>query len=333
MRHAILRWPASADRPASYCGMLCGFPSALLLAMLVLSGCSGCGPHSSSSAQLELTWGRRGVSKGRFQKPRAMAIDDRDQLYIVDKAGRIQVYTSDGKYLRGWRTPEIANGKPSGLSFDRAGNLMVADTHYYRVLFYTPAGKLLEDRTIGGTLGHGPGEFGFVTDAVQDSAGNYYIAEYGEYDRIQKFASDGRFLLQWGSHGSQRGQFIRPQNLAIDSEDRIWVADACNHRIQVFDASGDKPKLVRIWGQQGSGVGQLSYPYDLALDGRGHVYVCEFGNHRIQKFTLDGRSLGCWGTSGRNEGQLSRPWALVIDSKHRIDVLDTYNNRVHRIRF
>jgi len=305
-----------------------------MLALLpALVGCHQAASSDSDMRHLIAVWGRRGIAAGRLQKPRAMTIDDRDQLYIVDMSGRIQVYTTAGKYLRGWRTPAIKLGKPSGLSFDRHGHLMVADTHYFRVLFYTPEGQLLGDKTIGGTLGHGPGEFNFVTDAVQDSHDNYYIAEYGEYDRIQKFTADGKFIFQWGSHGNDPGQFVRPQNLAIDARDRIWVADACNHRIQVFDATGATARLVGIWGRQGTAVGCLSYPYDLALDGQGHVYVCEFGNQRIQKFTLDGKSLGCWGHPGRGRGQLSRPWAIALDSQQRLYVLDTYNHRVQCVRF
>ena len=292
----------------------------------------GCTPNFSPPSKPDLVWGRRGLSEGRLQKPRAMAIDDQDQLYIVDFTGRIQVYDTDGQYLRGWRTPASENGKPTGLSIDNNGNLLVADTHYYRILVYSPMGELLEEQGMGGTCSFEPGEFTLVTDAVQDSQGNYYVSEYGEYDRIQKFSPDREFLYQWGSHGSEPGQFIRPQNLAVDDQDFIWVADACNHRIQVFDATGDEAKLVKIWGREGDELGELSYPYDLVLDGRGHLLVAEFGNHRIQKFTLDGRSLGSWGTNGRREGELFQPWALVLDSQDRIHILDTYNHRVQRIR-
>ncbi len=73
--------------------------------------------------------------------------------------------------------------------------------------------------------------------------------------------------------------------MAIDRDDHIWVADAVNHRIQVFDPRGT---LLNIWGEHGSEPGKLSYPYDLALDGEGRVYVSEHGNHRVQKFTLTG---------------------------------------------
>jgi len=301
----------------------------VLIPPLAAVALSGCTRDSRSTGTLEKTWGRLGIGEGRLQKPRAMAIDAQDRLYIVDMTARIQVFSADGEYVRGWRTPTRRNGRPSGLTIDCDGLVLVADTHYFRVLCFTPEGRLLPDRTIGGTNGSEPGQFGFVTDAVRDSRKNMYIAEYGEFDRVQKFSPAGRFLLQWGSHGRQPGQFIRPQNLAVDRHDRIWVADACNHRIQVFDGDGT---LVRLWGSQGRAPGALYYPYDLALDGHGHLYVCEFGNHRVQKFTLDGRSLGCWGVNGRREGQLNNPWALVCDSRGRVHVLDTNNHRVHRIR-
>jgi DNA-binding beta-propeller fold protein YncE len=292
-----------------------------------LAAVSGCDDNPSAGS-LDLVWGRRGISPGRLQKPRAMAIDGDDLVYIVDMTARIQVFTTDGQYVRGWQTPVHVNGRPTGISIDRRGNVLVPDTHYYRLLVYSPRGELLE--TLGGTLGNGPGEFGLVTDALEDSAGNLYVSEYGEFDRIQKFSPGPKrkFLLEWGGHGPEPTQFARPQSMAIDAENRIWVADACNHRIQVFDTSG---RLLRVWGTQGSQPGQLSYPYGLLLDGMGHAYVSEFGNHRVQKFTLEGRSLGSFGRAGRAPGELLSPWAVARDSAGRIHVLDTNNHRVQRI--
>jgi DNA-binding beta-propeller fold protein YncE len=286
--------------------------------------------RGATDGQAELVWGEIGITPGKLQKPRAAAIDAADQVYLVDMTARIQVYDPLGNYLRGWQTPESKNGRPSGLSFNNEGLLLVADTHYYRVLFYTPEGRLLENRTIGGVQGHGPGEFGFVTDAVQDSQGNYYVAEYGDNDRIQKFDAQGNYLLQWGGPGEGVGQFRRPQNLAIDGENRIWVADSCNHRIQVFDAQG---QFRFAWGEEGSEPGQLYYPYDLVLGEDETIYLCEFGNHRVQKFTWDGKLLGTWGVEGRAPGQLNNPWALVRDSRGRLDVVDSNNHRVQRVHF
>ena len=299
-----------------------------LVAGSLVAATTGCRRSAATDSPPEKVWGRLGGGDGQFSKPRALAIDAEDRLYIVDMTARIQVFDADGNFIRGWQTPEYAHGRPTGLTIAPDGNLLVADTHYYRILTYTPKGELLADRTLGGTMGPGPGEFGFVTDAVRDAEGNYYVSEYGEYDRIQKFTPEGKFVLQWGGHGSEPGQFLRPQHLELDSQGQLWVADACNHRIQIFDSEG---KLVRMWGAQGSAPGQLSYPYCLILDGDGHVYISEFGNNRVQKFTLDGESLACWGKEGRRPGQLFNPWAIVLDSRGRLHVLDSNNHRVQRI--
>jgi DNA-binding beta-propeller fold protein YncE len=300
-----------------------------LLALLVgtpiaaaLGGCS----ESNSIGSLDLVWGRRGISDGRLQKPRAMTIDRDDLLYIVDMTARIQVFTTDGEFVRGWQTPTHTNGRPTGISIDRQGNVLVPDTHYFRVLVYSPQGDLLE--TLGGTFGNAPGEFGLITDVLEDDAGNWYVSEYGEYDRIQKFSAERDFVLEWGGHGAEPMQFSRPQGMAIDENNHIWVADACNHRVQVFDTGG---ALVRLWGSYGRQPGQMAYPYGLLLGQEGHVYVTEFGNSRVQKFTREGQSLGCWGSVGRADGELLNPWTLVQDSQGRIHVLDTNNHRVQRI--
>jgi hypothetical protein len=298
----------------------------------MLAASVGCIPAVSSQPRVELVWGTQGAAHGQFQKPRAIAVDGEDRLFIVDMTGRIQVFDRHGEFERAWNTPDSTNGKPSGLSVDGEGNLLVADTHYFRVLVYRTDGLLLEDRTLGGTCGRGPGEFHFVTDAVRDSEGNLYVAEYGEFDRIQKFDPEGNFLFQWGGPGSEPGQFFRPQNLQVDEQDQIWVVDSCNHRIQVFDARQEPVRLVDHWGEHGSGLGQLSYPYDLVLAPEGIIYVCEFGNHRIQKFTRDGQSLGVRGGPGRDAGQFAQPWGLVRDSQGTLHVLDTYNHRVQRLR-
>jgi DNA-binding beta-propeller fold protein YncE len=304
------------------------FRHSVIAFLLCLPTFVGCLDGTPSEGKLELVWGERGLSAGRLQKPRAMTIDAQDHLYLVDITARIQVFTADGQYLRGWQTPEQQFGRPTGLTIGRDGNVLVADTHYFRVLIYSPQGDLL--KTIGGKQGHGPGEFGFVTDVVQDAAGNYYVSEYGDYDRIQKFTPQGEYILEWGGHGSEPGQFLRPQNMVLDEKkDEIWVADACNHRIQVFDTSG---KLLKMWGTKGHEPGELSYPYDLAFGRDDELYIVEYGNHRVQKFTRDGQSLACWGTHGRGEGQFHNPWGLVCDSRGRIHVLDTNNHRVQRTR-
>ncbi|WP_422926215.1 NHL repeat-containing protein [Singulisphaera sp. PoT] len=290
---------------------------------LAFSGCD-----LGGRALPELVWGIHGTRPGWLHKPRVAAFDAQDHLYLADLTDRIQVFDRDGKFIRSWRTPDFNVDGPSGLTIDRLGRLLVADTHFYRVLVYSPEGEILFQ--IGdGVQGTTPGRFGYPTDVVIDKAGNFYVADYGDNDRIQVFSPKGEWLREWGGHGYALGQFLKPRALAIDEQDRIYVADSCNHRIQVFDTQG---KLLKSWGTRGSAPGQLSYPYDLAL-GPDHVlYVCEYGNHRVQKFTLDGRPLGVWGRAGRGKGELNNPFALAVDGKGAVSVIDSNNHRVQRFR-
>jgi DNA-binding beta-propeller fold protein YncE len=296
------------------------------LLLLAMGASAGCDLRERDVP--ERVWGIHGNKPGWIHKPRVAAFDSQDLLFIADLTDRIQVFDRDGNYVRGWRTPDFNVDGPSGLTVDRYQRLLVADTHFYRVLVYSPKGELLFQ--IGdGVQGTTPGRFGYPTDVVIDHAGNFYVSEYGENDRIQVFSPDRTWLRQWGGHGYEPGQFLRPRALAIDSNDRIFVADSCNHRIQVFDTDG---KLLAIWGRRGTAPGEMSYPYDLAIGPDGCLYVCEYGNQRVQKFTLDGKSLGIWGEPGRAPGQLNNPWALAVDRQGSVSVIDSNNHRVQRFK-
>ena len=77
------------------------------------------GAKSSSGAfgQVELVWGQHGGQDGFFKKPRAIAISDQDQLYIVDKSARIQVFDRQGDYLRGWEDACMEIRQANGVEF------------------------------------------------------------------------------------------------------------------------------------------------------------------------------------------------------------------------
>lgn len=296
------------------------------LSCCVAAVCAGCGFRAGSPA--EKVWGLHGIKDGRLHKPRVAAFDGEDQLYIADLTDRIQVFDREGNYLRGWHTPALNVDGPSGLTVDRLGRVLVADTHFYRVLIYDREGNL--ERQIGdGIQGDSPGRFGYPTDVVIDRAGNFYVSEYGENDRIQVFSPQGEWLRQWGGPGSEPGEFLRPRAMAINDRDEIFVADSCNHRIQVFDTSG---RMLRMWGARGTEPGMMAFPYDICIGPDGSVYVCEYGNSRVQKFTQDGKPLGVWGTYGRGDGQLFNPWALAVDHQGAVSVIDSSNHRVQRFR-
>ncbi|MFT5491323.1 MAG: DNA-binding beta-propeller fold protein YncE [Limisphaerales bacterium] len=114
----------------------------------------------------------------------------------------------------------------------------------------------------------------------------------------------------------------------MDSLDRVYVADSCNHRIQIFLPDG---KFLWAYGRAGSGVGELSYPYDIRIDGAGNQYVCEFGNSRLQIFDADRKSIEVIGGPGPEPGRFANPWSIVLDSKGNVYVADSANHRVQKL--
>ena len=286
---------------------------------------TGCGP----SKEPDLVWGKRGVLDGDVVRPRAAVIDNQDRLWIVDFTARIQAYSLDGDYLGPtFTTPDFRNGRPSGLGITRDGKLIVCDSHYNCIRIYDADGTELQK--IGGDKGNGPGQFGYVSDTVQDADGFFYVSEFGINERITKLDAAGKFVMSWGKSGTAEGEFNRIRALAIGPDGLLYVADSCNHRIQVFQKTGEFAKSI---GSEGGGSGELKYPYDLAFGPKGDLYVVERGNHRVQKFSAAGVSLGTWGGPGRLPGQFADPWALVVDKKGRIHVIDTENHRVQQIKF
>ncbi len=294
----------------------------LASAAVVVAGCGG------PSAEPDLVWGKRGVVNGDFIRPRAVTIVPGDRLYIVDFTARIQCYDTDGKYQNiTWQTPDFRNGRPSGLGATRDGKVIVADSHYHTIRVHDANGVELFTR--GGTAGPDAGQFGYISDVVEDRHGAWYVSEFGANERITKLDPKGDVKRVWGSHGNEQNQFNHIRAMAVGPDDNLYVADAMNHRVQVFDAAGN---WVRTLGKHGTEPGEFAYPYDVAFNSKGHLCVVEMGNHRVQKLNVGGESLAMWGGPGRKSGQLYSPWGLAVDSRDRIHVLDTENHRVQRIR-
>jgi len=268
--------------------------------------------------------GRRGVGPGSFSFPRAVVPASDGTIVVIDRTGRIQQLGADGSCLATWTLPEFANGTPTSATFDRNGNLLVADTHYSRILRFSADGT---SRTQFGHYGKGPGEMIYPQDVASDANGFIYVANYGGRDKIIKLRSDGTFVKEWGSSGEGPGQFNRPMALALLGDKELLVADACNHRVQRFDLEG---RLLGTIGKVGRAEGQLNYPYDIAASANGEIYVCEYGNCRISKFARDGRFIAALGGPGAALAKFRCPWGVALDRAGYLYVADTENHRIVR---
>ncbi|MSQ14651.1 MAG: hypothetical protein EXR50_02140 [Dehalococcoidia bacterium] len=114
-----------------------------------------------------------------------------------------------------------------------------------------------------------------------DNSGNVYVGDIHLHN-VQKFTSNGAFLMKWGSSGTDNGQFSQPF-VAVDTSGNVYVSEGGNNRVQLFTSNGG---FLTKWGSPGSGDGQFNTPFGIAVDGSGNVYVGEWENNRIQMFAL-----------------------------------------------
>ena len=308
-----------------------GSAATMILAMATLL--AGCSQEDTRERPLESrifseakVIGTRGAGVGEFNKPRSLAVDHQDNLFVVDMTGRVQKFSPEGQFLLQWQMPQTTLGKAKGMTCDNDGNIIVVEPHYQRVNHFTPEGKLVSQ---WGHHGTNDGEFTMPRSIAVNSHGDLIVTEYTLVDRVQVFSGkDKKLINAFGQTGDGKGEFNRPEGICVDAQDRIYVADSCNHRIQVFSPDG---KWLRSYGKAGSGPGELSYPYDIRVDREGRQYVCEFGNSRMQIFDANDRPLEIIGQAGGAPGEFSNPWSIAFDSAGDLYVADSQNHRVQKL--
>jgi DNA-binding beta-propeller fold protein YncE len=295
----------------------------LVLVLVLVVGCSKQGTfHSAFFSSVEVI-GHRGAGIGELNKPRSVTVDKDDNLYVVDMTGRVQKFSTRGEFLLSWQMPQTDKGKPKGMCRDREGNIVVLEPHYSRVNHFSPEGKLVCQ---WGTHGTNAGELAFPRSVAVNSKGEIIVSEYGLTERVQCFSSDGKTLARaFGKAGAGPAEFNRAEGLGTDAQDRIYVADSCNHRIQIFSPDGQH---LATYGKPGTAPGEMSYPYDVRVDAQGFQYVCEFGNSRIQIFDAQHHLVEVLGGPGAAPGKMSNPWAIALDSRGNLYVADAGNHRV-----
>jgi len=138
-------------------------------------------------------------------------------------------------------------------------------------------------------------------------------------------ADAATFLLKFGSMGGANSEFNFPEAVTTDSIHRIIVADSDNHRVQVFDSSGN---FIGKFGSFGTSGGQFNTPVGIAVDSSDRIIVSDLGNARVQIFTPTGGFLSTFGTLGSANGQFNNPTGVAVDSQDRIIVVDSANQRI-----
>lgn len=186
--------------------------------------------------------GRRAWTVGKaagFARPTGIVAAG-DRLHVVDTlAHQIVTLSTAGQVLGRFGSRGIEPGQfnfPTHISRDARGQLFVTDSMNFRVQIFSPDGRY---RSSFGKIGDGSGDFNRPKGVAVDSEGHVYVVE-GFHDVVQIFDQDGQFLLAFGEPGHQEGEFWLAAGIAIHN-DRIYVADSANRRVQEFEYLKEQP--------------------------------------------------------------------------------------------
>ena len=184
------------------------------------------------------TFGSWGTGTGQLNLPRGITVGSDGRIAVADSINlRVQVFTENGTLL--WSAPcgvKPVSGKGPGLlggctgvAFDPAGDLYAAAVTEHKVYKWSPVGVPLATwGTVGTAAGQLKGPYG-----VAVHAGLLYVTESNN-DRVSVFTLNGQFQGNFGSHGTEDGQFDRPRDISIDNAGRMYVTDSQNEHIDVF---------------------------------------------------------------------------------------------------
>ena len=146
-----------------------------------------------------------------------------------------------------------------------------------------------------------------------------------EHKRVCICTVDEGYIGEWGTGGTDDGQFWWASDIARAADGRIFVTDEALQRVNIFDSEGN---FVRHWGEVGDEPGQFNRPAAVAVAPDGTLLISDGLNHRIQRYTADGEYLGGWGEFGAQAGQFNTPWGITCDSDGNVFVADWRNDRV-----
>ena len=175
--------------------------------------------------------------------------------------------------------------------------------------------------------------------AVSATGGRIYVADVGNH-RVQIFdGATHNYIATLGTNGSagaSNAQLHYPMGVAVSATDnRIYVADRNNNRVQVFN--GATHTYIATLGTNGSaGVSnaQLYSPVGVAVSATDNrIYVTDYFSHRVQVFDGATRAyiatLGITSSAGASNAQFNGPWGVAVSATdNRIYVADYYNHRV-----
>lgn len=272
-----------------------------------------------------------------------VAVDSQDNVYeFVRGEPPIRIFDAAGRALTSWGDGVFKRPHSIQVSGDEV--LCVDDWGHSAYVFSTDGdlrSKLtrasdsdypeLADPDRPGTIVRAGPPFNYPTGAARAANRDIYVTDGYGNARVHRFSQEGQFKESWGTPGTGPMQFNLPHGVTIDKEDRLFVSDRLNKRVQVISTEG---VFITEW--------EADWPNNVTFGPDGHAFVTELGSiflfseqadlsgtpARVTIRDLNGRVLAALAEEDpTGRGRFFSPHGIAVDSRADIyvsEVRDSY---------
>ena len=314
------------------------------------------------------------AAEARLNVPAGLAFDKKGNLYIADRNNhRIRKVDTRGKIstVAGTGTAGFSGdggpatraqlNHPSGIAFDKKGDLYFSDRSNDRIRMIDSSGNI---HTYAGN-----GKEGFRGDsgpALQasldkpfgiafDKKGNLYIADrrnnrvrmVNSRGIITTVAGDGGFFFSGDNGPAYRASVAGPTGVVVDDQGVLYIADRSNNRVRTVDSQGMITTVVGTGKQDYNGDSEvaretnLHLPFGVTLDPKGNLLVIDRSHYRIRSIDLKRGSVETIAGNGKKMfagdggpatgATLSFPHGISVDKNDNVIFSDKGNYRIRKI--
>ena len=202
--------------------------------LLIVDGLNNRIQRYTSDGRFVGGWGRRGNSDGEFNMPWGISVDRAGDVYVADwRNDRIQKFDAQGRHLATWGSPGQGDGefhRPSWVAVDEDGDIYVADWGNERVQVLGPDGTFVTQFRGEAGLSKMSEFYYSVSFQHQLKADQEAQLDFAQNPPAFESARDESGTIE---------KFLwAPTSITLDDEGRIYIADTCRYRIQVYLKEG-----------------------------------------------------------------------------------------------
>lgn len=285
------------------------FATIVLLAFLTACSSTPVLPPTSTISRVAF------IKEITAQKPLAITVDRKGKIYLVDKEGNVSILSPEGEKTT--TLPRITSAgvkilkRPTDVAVYK-DKIFVTDSGLDQVSIFTVDGVYIDSF---GESGGSPKEFN-NPKGIQVFDGVIYVADTGN-NRIQVFGPNGVYLHsitgQTENHKETPAANLisKPAGLAIDHLGQLYVIDASDRTVKIYNPHGE------FIDQIADGMS----PGSIIMDKNG-FFVTDLKGLSIRKYGFDRKLLFSFGTKGEGRAQFASISGLSKDAVGNIYVAD-----------